>query len=56
VATVGMLGRDGGKLKAVVDVAIVVPADDTALVQEIQLALDHQVCAAIEKALVAGSL
>jgi len=48
VAVVGLLGRDGGKLKQLVDIAIVVPSDDTAHIQEIQLAVDHHVCALIE--------
>ena len=48
---VGLLGRDGGTLKAMVDVAIVVPSPDTALVQEIQLAIDHHVCSMIEPTL-----
>jgi D-sedoheptulose 7-phosphate isomerase len=54
LATVGLLGRDGGKLKSLVDVAIVVPSHDTALVQEVQLAIDHHVCSVIEKEMVAG--
>jgi len=48
VATVGLLGKDGGRLRGMVDVAIVVPSEDTALIQEIQLAIDHHVCAVIE--------
>ncbi len=52
VTTVGLLGRDGGRLKGLVDVAIVVPTDDTALSQEIQLAIDHHVCSVIERELV----
>lgn len=48
VATVGLLGKDGGRLKGMVDLAIVVPSDDTALIQEIQLAIDHHVCGVIE--------
>jgi len=55
VATAGLLGRDGGTLKAVVDVAIVVPTDDTALAQEIQLAIDHHVCSVIERELAGAS-
>jgi D-sedoheptulose 7-phosphate isomerase len=54
LATVGLLGGDGGKLKGLVDVAMVVPSDDTALVQEVQLAIDHHVCSVIEKEMVAG--
>jgi D-sedoheptulose 7-phosphate isomerase len=48
VTTVGLLGHDGGRLKGLVDVAIVVPTEDTALAQEIQLAIDHHVCSVIE--------
>ena len=48
LATVGLLGKSGGRLKALVDVAVVVPSDDTALVQEVQLAIDHHVCSVIE--------
>ena len=48
MTTVGLLGKDGGTLKGLVDVAVVVPSDDTALVQEVQLAIDHHVCSVIE--------
>lgn len=45
---VGLLAAGGGPLKALVDLAIVVPTDDTALSQEIQLAIDHYVCSQVE--------
>jgi D-sedoheptulose 7-phosphate isomerase len=48
VVTVGLLAKDGGKLKPLVDLAIVVPTDDTAHAQEVQFAIDHHVCAVIE--------
>lgn len=48
VGTVGLLAKGGGKLAAKVDLAIVVPTDDGAVAQEIQLAIDHHVCAVIE--------
>lgn len=48
VATVGLLAAGGGALAAQVDLAIVVPTADTALAQEIQLAIDHHVCSLIE--------
>jgi D-sedoheptulose 7-phosphate isomerase len=53
LATVGLLARGGGKLAALVDLAIVVPTDDTAHAQEIQLAIDHHVCSVIEGELAA---
>ncbi len=48
VRTVGLLSRDGGRLAPLVDVAIIVPTDDMALAQELQLAIDHHVCSVIE--------
>jgi len=50
-ATVGLLARGGGALAAAVDLAIVVPTDDVALAQEIQLAIDHHVCSVVEQEL-----
>ncbi|OGU17515.1 MAG: hypothetical protein A3K13_09405, partial [Gemmatimonadetes bacterium RIFCSPLOWO2_12_FULL_68_9] len=50
-ATVGLLARGGGALAAAADLAIVVPTDDTALAQEIQLAIDHHVCSVVEPGL-----
>ncbi len=51
VGTVALLAQGGGTLAGAVDLAIVVPTDDTALAQEIQLAIDHHVCEVIEKEL-----
>jgi D-sedoheptulose 7-phosphate isomerase len=48
VTTVGLLAQDGGALARAVDHAVVVPTDDTAHAQEIQLAIDHYVCGQIE--------
>ena len=49
--TVGLLAKDGGPLAKLVDLAIVVPTDDTAHAQEIQLAIDHYVCSVVEPGL-----
>ncbi len=51
VRTVGLLASGGGALAAMVDVAVVVPTDDTAHAQEIQLAIDHYVCSQVEPGL-----
>jgi D-sedoheptulose 7-phosphate isomerase len=48
---VGLLGCDGGRLRGMVDIAIVVPSGDTALVQEVHLAIDHHVCSVVEPTL-----
>jgi D-sedoheptulose 7-phosphate isomerase len=48
VRTVGLLARGGGKLGPMVDHAVIVPTDDAAHAQELQLAIDHYVCSVIE--------
>jgi D-sedoheptulose 7-phosphate isomerase len=51
MSVVGLLAAGGGPLAALVDVAVVVPTDVTAHAQEIQLAVDHYVCAQVEPGL-----
>ena len=47
---VAFLARDGGPLKDVVDVALIVPTDVTARAQELHLAMGHLVCELVERA------
>lgn len=47
-STIALLGRDGGRLRAVVDVAMIVPADSTARIQEMHILLGHALCNVIE--------
>jgi D-sedoheptulose 7-phosphate isomerase len=54
IYTVGFLGRDGGKLAPLVDLPIVVPAEETARIQEAHIFLGHVMCALIEKELGVG--
>ncbi len=51
VTVVGLLGRSGGPLKDLADVALVVPSDDTARIQEIHLAIEHLICEMVEERL-----
>jgi len=51
ISVVGLLGRDGGPLKALCDVALVVPSDTTARIQEAHIFIGHTLCALIEDAL-----
>jgi len=46
--TLGLLGRDGGKLKDLVDDALVVPSKVTARIQEVHLMTYHFWCEAID--------
>jgi D-sedoheptulose 7-phosphate isomerase len=49
--TVGLLGRDGGSIKAVCDLALVVPTMNTPRVQEGHIAIIHIICDLMEKKL-----
>jgi D-sedoheptulose 7-phosphate isomerase len=51
IAVVGLLGRDGGTLKPLCDVALVVPSDTTARIQEAHIFIGHTLCAMVEQAL-----
>jgi D-sedoheptulose 7-phosphate isomerase len=55
VKTVGLLGKGGGKLSALVDVALIVPESDTARTQEAHIFLGHTLCAQIESKLDLGN-
>jgi D-sedoheptulose 7-phosphate isomerase len=50
LATIGLLGGDGGRLKSLCDAAVVVPATRTARVQEAHVFILHVWAAAIEAA------
>ena len=51
VLTVGLLGRDGGKLLALCDDALVIPSRTTARIQEAHIFIGHNWCAQIERLL-----
>lgn len=49
ITTVGLLGRDGGKLLPLVDHALVIPAAGTARIQEAHILILHLLCEAFEE-------
>lgn len=49
--TIGLLGRDGGQLASLCDVAIIVPSHTTARIQEAHIMIGHTLCGMIEEAL-----
>ncbi|ABB31162.1 phosphoheptose isomerase [Geobacter metallireducens RCH3] len=49
--TVGLLGRDGGTLKDIVDLDVTVPSGDTPRIQEGHITIIHIVCDLVEKGL-----
>jgi len=53
MTTIGFLGRDGGRCLEICDIALLVPATDTARIQEVHLLLGHLLCGQVEKELAA---
>lgn len=51
VSVVGLLGRDGGPMRADCDVSIVIPSDVTARIQEAHILVIHTLCGLIEQRL-----
>jgi len=49
IKTIGFLGKDGGLLKDIVDVALIIPSDDTATVQEMHILVGHIICEIIDE-------
>ena len=47
--TIGLTGRDGGQLKEMADVAIVVPEKETYKIQELHLPVYHALCLMLEE-------
>jgi len=54
IHTIGMLGRDGGALRDLCDVPIVVPSMSTARIQEAHSFIGHTLCGLVEQALGVG--
>ncbi len=48
VGVVALLGRSGGRLKDIADLVLVVPATETARIQELHLAIEHVICDLVE--------
>lgn len=48
VAVVAFLGKGGGQLKDLADATLIVPATDTARIQELHLAVEHVICDLVE--------
>jgi D-sedoheptulose 7-phosphate isomerase len=49
MTTIGFLGKDGGRTKELVDLAIVVPSDDTQRIQEGHITIGHIIFQEVEQ-------
>lgn len=53
--TIGLLGRDGGRLAALVEQAVVIGADETAPIQECHIMIGHMWCAHVDACFAAAA-
>lgn len=53
VLCMALLGRDGGQARALADLAVVVPHQETARIQEAHLVLEHTLCELVDEILFA---
>lgn len=44
-----LLGKDGGRLKELCDMSLIVPSENTARVQEVHILIIHIICSEVEK-------
>ncbi len=52
--TIGFAGRNGGELAKLVDVALVIPVERTAHIQECHITIGHALCRLVDEAVAAG--
>ena len=48
VGVVAFLGNGGGQLRGLADLSLIIPASDTARIQELHLAIEHVICDIVE--------
>ncbi len=48
IKVIGLLGRDGGRVASLCDLALIVPSDDTQRIQETHNLIGHIICELIE--------
>ena len=51
IVIIGLLGKGGGKVKNLVDCAIIVPSNDTQRIQETHITIGHIICDLVEQTL-----
>lgn len=56
IMTVALVGRDGGKMAQMADIAIIVPSNDTPRIQESHILIGHILCDIIEKEIFADGV
>ncbi|MCP3661086.1 MAG: D-sedoheptulose 7-phosphate isomerase [Gammaproteobacteria bacterium] len=48
INVIGLLGKDGGKMKEICDLSIIIPSDNTPRIQELHIMVIHIICEILE--------
>ena len=56
ILTVALVGKDGGKMAKMADIALVIPSDSTPRIQESHILIGHILCDIIEKEIFADGI
>lgn len=51
MTSIGLIGRDGGRLRSASDISIIVPSNETPRIQECHILIIHMLCELVERAL-----
>jgi D-sedoheptulose 7-phosphate isomerase len=51
IATIGLTGQSGGRMRQLCDICICVPSDRTNHIQEMHIAVGHMICGQVERKL-----
>jgi D-sedoheptulose 7-phosphate isomerase len=49
IKVIALSGRDGGQIKSIADLSIIVPSQTTARIQEAHIFIGHLICGLVEK-------
>ena len=52
VKTITLTGKDGGKMKNLGDINIIIPSNDTPRIQEMHIMVGHMICALIDEEII----
>jgi D-sedoheptulose 7-phosphate isomerase len=52
--TVGLLGRDGGSIAGIVEIALTIPSHETPRIQEAHVTIIHLICELVERRMFGG--
>ncbi|SDX34457.1 D-sedoheptulose-7-phosphate isomerase [Marinobacter mobilis] len=55
-STVALTGRDGGRVKDIAKLSIIIACDETARIQEAHMFIGHWLCEAVDQVVVSGGL